>query len=152
MSADALMADAMAESIRILLRTFTIDEKRFPAASGQMRHNAVDFQTLHFVALRPGCKSAELAAFLGVTATTAQSAIERLIKLNLIERSPHPTNKRAVSLVLTGKGVEMREAIVLLDRANCHAMLMTLPEDARAGFVRQLNEIARAFERNGAGQ
>jgi DNA-binding MarR family transcriptional regulator len=144
------LADAMADSIRILLRTFTIDERRFPAAAGQMRYNAVDFQTLHFVSAHPGCKSAELAAFLGLTPTTAQSVIDRLIKQDLIERGPHPTNKRAVSLALTTKGTGMCTAIIAQDRINCQTMLAALPTEVRPDFVEQLGQIARAFEREGA--
>lgn len=146
---DDQMADAMAQSIRTLLRTFTIDETRFPAALGQMRHNGPEFQALHFVGTNPGCKSAELAAFLGVAPTTAQSVLDRLIKQGLISKGAHATSNRAVALSLTGKGAEMRAAITAQDRANCEAMLDILPAKARAAFVAQLTEIARAFEKNG---
>jgi DNA-binding MarR family transcriptional regulator len=141
------MADAMVENIRTLLRTFTIDERRFPAMDGQMRYNGPDFQTLHFVGRRPGCKSAELAAFLGVVPTTAQSVIERLIKRGLIARTPHATSKRAVALTLTREGEAARDAINAQDRANCQAILAALPAKARADFVAQLGQIAADFER-----
>jgi DNA-binding MarR family transcriptional regulator len=151
-SSDTPMAASMAESIRILLRTFIIDEKRFPAAMGQMRHNAADFQTLHFIAANPGCKSAELAAFLGVAPTTAQSVLERLIKRDLISRGPHATSNRAVALSITAKGAQMRQAINAQDQANCAAMLNILPAKARADFVVQLGQIAEAVNKAGARQ
>jgi DNA-binding MarR family transcriptional regulator len=139
-------ADTMAASIRTLLRTFTIDERRFPPAKGQLPYNGADFQTLHFVGTYPGCKSAELAAFLGVAPTTAQSVIDRLIKRGLISRSQHAKSKRAVALTLTAQGATVRDAINAQDRANCQAMLAALPAKVHASFVAQLSQISHAFD------
>jgi DNA-binding MarR family transcriptional regulator len=142
----AHVADQMAQSIRTLLRTFTIDERRFPAVEGQLRYNGPDFQTLHFVGTYPDCKSTELANFLGVAPTTAQSMIDRLIKRGLIARTRHATNNRAVALRLTDEGVAVRRAIYAQDRANCQAMLAALPVKDHGSFVAQLSQIASAFE------
>jgi DNA-binding MarR family transcriptional regulator len=146
----ASTADAMAASIRTLLRTFTIDERRFPAAEGQLRYNGPDFQTLHFVNSRAGCKSAEVAAFLGVAPTTAQSVIDRLIKRGLISRTRHTSNNRAVALSLTEQGIAVCAAINAQDRANCEAMLTALPAKTQALFVEQLGRIAQTFDQGQA--
>jgi DNA-binding MarR family transcriptional regulator len=138
----------MGASIRSLLRAFTIDEARYPPAEGKIRYNGPEFQTLHFVGLNPDCSSAALAAFLGVSPTTAQSVIERLIKRGLILRRRSDGDKRAVALTLTAEGEAMRAAINRQDRRNCETMLAALPKAERSTFVAQMAQIAQAIERN----
>jgi DNA-binding MarR family transcriptional regulator len=140
-------ASLMRASIRSLLRAFTVDESRYPPAEGKIRYNGPEFQTLHFVGHHPNCSSAALAAFLGVSPTTAQSVIERLIKRGLILRQRSDEDKRAVALTLTQEGEAMRAAINRQDRHNCETMLAALPEAERSAFVMQMAQIARAIER-----
>jgi DNA-binding MarR family transcriptional regulator len=141
-------ASLMGASIRSLLRAFTIDEARYPPAEGKIRYNGPEFQTLYFVGLHPDCSSAALATFLGVSPTTAQSVIERLIKRGLILRRRSDGDKRAVALTLTQEGEAMRAAINRQDRRNCETMLAALPEAERSAFVAQMAQIAQAIERN----
>ncbi len=139
-------ASLMGASIRSLLRAFTIDETRYPSAEGKIRYNGPEFQTLHFVGLNPGCSSAALAAFLGVSPTTAQSVIERLIKRGLILRARSSGDKRAVALNLTAEGETVRAAIHRQDQRNCETMLAALPEAERSAFVARMAQIAQAIE------
>lgn len=140
-------ASLMGASIRSLLRAFTVDEARYPPAEGKIRYNGPEFQTLHFVGLHPDCSSAALTAFLGVSPTTAQSVIERLIKRGLILRERSSGDKRAVALNLTPAGEAMRAAINRQDRRNCETMLAALPEAERSAFVAQMVHIAQTIER-----
>jgi DNA-binding MarR family transcriptional regulator len=135
-------ADSMAASIRHLLRAFTIAETRLPDGSKPIRYNGPEFQTLHFVADHPGCMSASLAAFLGVSPTTAQSIIDRLIRRGLLIRQASVTSQRAVALTLTPSGKAMHAAILAQDRANCTAMLSALPLRDRDTFIALLNTVA----------
>jgi DNA-binding MarR family transcriptional regulator len=137
----------MGASIRSLLRAFTVDEARYPPAEGKIRYNGPEFQTLHFVGLHPDCSSAALAGFLGVSPTTTQSVIDRLIKRGLIIRQPSNADKRAVALNLTHEGEAMRAAINRQDQRNCETMLAALPEAERSQFVAKMAQIAQAIER-----
>lgn len=135
----------MADVLRVLLRAFTIDEGRFPAAEGQARYNGPDFQTVHFIAGHPGCSGLDLAAFLGVAPTTAQSVIDRLVRRDLVSRERSAEDRRAVSLALTGTGEALRTAILRQDMANCRRMLGCLPPRKRSAFVEQLEQIAQGI-------
>tara|TARA_E500000305_G_scaffold78842_1_gene64651 strand:- start:1295 stop:1756 length:462 start_codon:yes stop_codon:yes gene_type:complete len=145
----AKAAEEMADAIRVLLRTFTVDESQFPPGEGQIKYNGSDFQTLRFVQRCPGCRPADIAAFLGVAPTTVQSVVDRLIKRELLERRRRETSKRDVSLFLTPQGEDVAGAIDRQDVSNCQLMLRVLPTEERADFVKNLNKIARAFEVGG---
>jgi DNA-binding MarR family transcriptional regulator len=139
-------AAQMADAIRILSRVFTISEDRFPPAEGRMRHNAIDFQSLGFIADRPGAGGVALAKFLGVAPTTAQSALDRLVRAGLVARYPHAKDRRAMALTLTPQGQVTIEAIRRQDEANCALMLQALAPEAQAAFVSSLRAIAASLE------
>jgi DNA-binding MarR family transcriptional regulator len=123
MTANAL---ALAEKLRILLRAFTIDERRFPSAEGKLRYNGIDFQTIHFIAANPGCSALSVAQHLGVAATTLQSVIDRLVRKAIVQRDKSPVDGRAVALSLTEVGHDISAAIRRQDEANCGIMLASL--------------------------
>jgi DNA-binding MarR family transcriptional regulator len=143
------LADDFAESIRVLLRAFTIDENRFPPAEGRMKYNAIDFQTIAFIARHKGCKALDVAQFLGIAPTTAQSAIDRLVAGGLVARERGETDRRVVELTLTADGRAVHAAIRRQDRANCALMLGALPESERMNFVTQLKQIAARVDKSG---
>jgi DNA-binding MarR family transcriptional regulator len=146
MSAAATLAD----QIRVLMRAFTIDEARGPAAEGLLRHNAADFQTIAFVGAHPGTSSAALARFLGVAATTAQSVIDRLVKADVLVRKAGAHDKRTVALHLSEHGEAVRAAIARQDEANCAFMLEALsPEDQNRFLGLMAAIVARVSDRAG---
>ncbi|MEM7098692.1 MAG: MarR family winged helix-turn-helix transcriptional regulator [Pseudomonadota bacterium] len=140
-----LAAEEMLEGIRAILRAFTVDETRFPPAEGRIKYNPVDFQTLYFLCDHPGSKNTELARFLGVAATSAQSVCDRLIKRGFVERNSSDTNLRAVALSLTAEGRSIVAAIRRQDIANCERMLKALPVAERRVFAAQVATIASSL-------
>jgi DNA-binding MarR family transcriptional regulator len=140
MSAD--LPDRLAEGVRVLLREFTINEVRFPAAEGRLRHNAIDFQSLAVIAAQPGCSALDVGRRLGASPTTLQSCLDRLVRAGLVSRERSDQDGRRVVLALTPEGLETHGAIRRQDLANCDLMLSALPEPARARFVADLERIA----------
>jgi DNA-binding MarR family transcriptional regulator len=135
-------AEDLLEGIRVILRTFTINETRYPAAEGRIKYNAIDFQALHFIEKNPGCMGTQLAQFLGVAPTTVQSVCDRLIRRGFLEKNNHKNSKRAVAYQLTHEGEEVARAIYRQDIANCHTMLSALPPKERRQFAAQILQIA----------
>ena len=138
-------AEDLLYGIRELLKTFTVDENRFPPAEGRIKYNAVDFQALHFIYERPGSLTSALAKSLGVSATTAQSACDRLVRRGFVHRQKHPADRRAVSLTLTEQGESIAQSIKRQDVSNCELMLSKLPVDQRSAFASQIKTIASAL-------
>lgn len=137
------------DGIRTLLRTFTVDESRFPPAEGRIKYNAIDFQALHFIDQNPGSTQALLTRFLGVQPTTAQSACDRLVRRGFIDRSRHMDDRRSIVLTLTEDGASIAASIRRQDLSNCERMLEMLPSEERSHFAEQVQTIAKALS-NGA--
>ena len=71
----------------------------------------VDFSILSLVTHNPGITSRQLCATLGILPPNLVAMVGTLDKRGLIERTPHRSNGRAMSLYLTRAGEQlMREA------------------------------------------
>ncbi|MBZ3901188.1 MarR family winged helix-turn-helix transcriptional regulator [Streptomyces griseiscabiei] len=71
--------------------------------------------------------------------------IDKLESLRLIERRPHPTDRRAKQLALTPEGVELRERLLkVLAEEPLFAGLTQDEQDALEGLLK------RALSRNEA--
>ena len=133
--------ERLVESVAALLQLFTVNEERYPSADGRIAYNPIDFQSLRFIEDNPGCRGTDIAAALGTAPTTLQSSLDRLIRKGLVERGPHPDNKRARSHRLTNEGVKVRAAIHRQDTMNMDTLLGTLKEDEQGELVRLLEKV-----------
>jgi DNA-binding MarR family transcriptional regulator len=71
----------------------------------------VDFSVLSVIAHNPGVTSRQLCTSLGILPPNFVAMLANLEKRALVERQPHPSDKRAVALQLTQIGEQlMREA------------------------------------------
>lgn len=100
-----------------------------------------------------GLSPGEIARRLGLSTPTVTRTAGRLEAAGLVERHPHPTDARLVSVRLTVKGRSLREALDremndLSDRA-----LRGFAEEERESFRRMLDAMAanlRPPDREGA--
>lgn len=91
-------------------------EQRLEKALRAMDLNLAQFRALVLTALTPGVSSAEIARHSGLTAQSMGAAVNGLIERGLVERSPHPANRRILELRLTEAGrVLTAEAQALVD-------------------------------------
>jgi DNA-binding MarR family transcriptional regulator len=87
---------------------------------------------------------AELAAHMGVTASTMSLAIDRLEGEGTVKRARDREDARRLRLLLTAKGQRIREAHSVLDAEKVDAMLARLSAGERSDAIRGLELLARA--------
>lgn len=133
-------------ALSTLIRTFTINERRFPSAEGRMAYSAHDFETLAYLDHWPGARAKDLGEHLGVKPTTTQSIIDRLVGRGLVRRDAAYLKGRAVALFLTEQGGSIQAAIQRQNLANCETMLSALTESERNAFVSSIAKVAAAVE------
>jgi DNA-binding MarR family transcriptional regulator len=107
--------------------------------------NLAQLRALVLVSLDPGISSAELARRSGLTAQSMGAAVKGLVERGMLERGPHPVNRRVQRLRVTGEGLAMAEraqeavegvqdalfeAASEEERAAVHAVLRRLVEHA----------------------
>ncbi|MEV6873096.1 MarR family transcriptional regulator [Amycolatopsis sp. NPDC051128] len=92
----------------------------------------------------------ELAQALGCTPRHVTGLVDTLQHGGLVERRPHPTDRRAISVALTERGADTARWMTDSRRQSARAILGDLPDADLAAFVRVadriLNEVVPATE------
>jgi DNA-binding MarR family transcriptional regulator len=87
----------------------------------------------------------ELAANLGIDAPYATLVVDELERQGLVERQPHPTDRRIKLVAATAQGAALaRQADEIMGRAP--ASLASIPASALEEMARMLEEAASATE------
>ncbi len=96
-----------------------------------------------------GMRLSEMAGVLGVEAPLVTIVIEHLLKKELVEKLPHPRDKRAKLLFLTRKGQDLLPHVeVVLDK-KLRQVLVGITEEEVAHFFKVLEMIVKNGSKNG---
>lgn len=136
------MPERMARAVNVILNRYLVR-----GADGMDRplpYNPVDYQTLRFLAQNPDARATDVAQHVGVAPTTMQSALDRLVKKGLLQKTKSQTDARARLYALTDKGEAIHTAIQAQDRANMAAMLSALTSAEQADMVRFIERVVAA--------
>ena len=140
------MPEPTQEQIEQLTRAFERFTRRFKvaeaAAAADNALNALDAQTLVFIADNPGCGMGDVARYLNVAMTTMSSAVDRLVKKALVDRRRPEDNRRAVALTTSEMGRQVVEEHVAGYRGACRMMLRALDPAEQIELIRLTEKIA----------
>ena len=93
-------------------REYSIGTVLFHQAVGHVIGvNVTDMKCLDIMTLKGSASPSELAKRTGLSTGATTAMIDRLEKAELIERRPHPTDRRGTTLVLTKKATRMLPAM-----------------------------------------
>ncbi|MFJ8817399.1 MarR family winged helix-turn-helix transcriptional regulator [Amycolatopsis thermoflava] len=81
----------------------------------------------------------ELASRMACEASNATFVIDRLEEQGLVQRRPHPTDRRAKEIVLTAAGRDARAGV--LDRLDRASPLISLGREQQETLVELLREL-----------
>jgi DNA-binding MarR family transcriptional regulator len=104
------------------------------------------FCLLAFLWQRDGLTQAELAEKGQIDRSTIGGMVDRLVKLSLVERRPHPQDRRAHMIHLTGRGKELEQP--LSDCAQrARIKITSCLSDQEATELKRILEVMRADRR-----
>lgn len=136
-------AERMLGAIGTMLDLMLLQE---PSEDGRpLRYNPVDYAILRELERRDGCNGSELARRFNAARTTIQSALDRLERMDLVEKRQASAQAKVRSLHLTAKGHAIRQRIHAHDLANMEALLAPLDSDERDYILPRLERIAAAI-------
>ncbi|GAA4979220.1 hypothetical protein GCM10023257_16280 [Streptomyces hyderabadensis] len=98
-----------------------------------LRLSVHQFRALHVVQAAPGMNLTALAERLAITLPTASRLCDRLEAAGLLERAPHPRNRREVRLGVTAQGRQVLDDVARRRAQDLAAVLTVMrPEDRTA--------------------
>jgi DNA-binding MarR family transcriptional regulator len=89
----------------------------------------------------------ELAARLQVDASTLSRTVEQLVVKELVVRRPHPDDRRATLLELSGRGETVAVDIHAAADALYSGILEDIPVDARRDVLQKFSQLVETFTR-----
>ena len=93
-------------------REYSIGAVLFHRAAGQLLGvNVTDMKCLDIMTLKGSASPSDLAEHTGLSTGATTAMIDRLEKARLIERRPHPTDRRATIVVLSKEAMRKLPAI-----------------------------------------
>ncbi len=127
------------ESIRLLVRRFSLAERADVACCGMTVAQAATLEALSKGALRLG----ELGTRLGIAPSTLSRNLDRLVERGLVERGPDPDDRRAQRAALTAEG---HDAAASVHRGEMDFALKILHRLPRASHtIEALDELLVAI-------
>jgi DNA-binding MarR family transcriptional regulator len=97
------------------------------------------------VALHPHCTLSELSEHLNISASTASTQVEELVRLDLVERAPDANDRRAVRISLSPRGQELFERQRQRKRAHLDERLQRLTAAERREMLEALRVLSTLF-------
>lgn len=70
-------------------------------------YSLAQVHTIEVLGIHGAMRMKELADKLGITTGTLTVQVDKLVAVNLIERLPHPTDRRAIVVALTEEGLRI---------------------------------------------
>jgi DNA-binding MarR family transcriptional regulator len=103
-----------------------------------------EWRTMMLVAERPGTTAVDIATIFAMDKMAVTRAVQRLMRIGIIERHQRSEDKRSFSLHLTPRGSELYGQLLPSSSARYRALVDVLSRDER----RQLRELlGRLVER-----
>lgn len=102
------------------------------------------FRMLVVLDTRGTMNLSRLAGQLDVNPSTALRMVDRLAAIGMVERSPHPENRREILIRLTGGGQRVVDDVTDRRRAEIARIVAAVPPEDRADLVRALRSFATA--------
>ncbi len=87
---------------------------------------------------------ATLAGLLEVKPSAAGRMVDRLVGAGLIERSPHPTSRRELLVLVSPRGRKVVREVMLRRRKEIAAIVEKMPTTERRGLARGLTAFTVA--------
>ena len=99
------------------------------------------FGLLAFLWIEDGLSQAELSARSQIDRTTMGGLVDRLEKEGLVARRPHPEDRRAYQVYLTGRGRAMEDELCTLSIRSHETFTAKLSDRERETLVRLLEKL-----------
>ena len=99
---------------------------------------------LHLKILGEGATQQALAHELGLEMPSLSRTLNQLVAQQMLERRPHPTDKRAQCLYFTAVGLEVLDELI----KRTIAVRQALYQDMKAADIQQLLQALTLMERN----
>ena len=103
------------------------------------------FRILMFIQRHPGAALQEVARHLGLTSPTTSTAVDELVKTQLVSREPSTEDRRKITLTLTGQGQKTLDEVFEHSHQHLAGYLSPLTPEEAETVLRALQLLGPLF-------
>jgi DNA-binding MarR family transcriptional regulator len=126
----------------LLMRAARAQRRRWREALAPWDLSPHHARALRVVCTRDGVRLSELAETLHIAPRSATEVADALQSRGLVERTPDPTDRRAVVLTPTPAGRRVHGEVAAARAADTHELFARLPSADRAELARMLRSLS----------
>lgn len=134
-------AHEVLEVVPLVMRTVRSQMR----SSRSLNLSVPQFRTLGFVHRHPGTSLSDVAEHVGLTLPSMCKMIDGLVERKLVKRRSHPSDRRRITLDLTGKGGAVLRSARESAQESLAERLSVLHEDDRVAIVHAMQILHRLF-------
>ncbi len=108
-------------------------------------YSLAQIHTIEVLGSHGSLRMKELAEKLGITTGTLTVQIEKLVKAGLIERCPHPADRRAIVVALTNEGLAIYQQHNLLHLDLIKDLTRNISREREDILIDCLEKMIREF-------
>ncbi|WP_263732136.1 MarR family winged helix-turn-helix transcriptional regulator [Cellulomonas sp. SG140] len=149
----------LAQIVRVmdaLFRWRTAEQRASAASRRYMQLGETDMKALRFVIVRTGqghhVTARDIAAHLGISSASTTKLLDRLEAGGHIHRTAHPTDRRAIAVVVTPETRKAAEETVGREHARRFRVAAALSPQERETVIRFLDDLSATSEESWDGQ
>jgi DNA-binding MarR family transcriptional regulator len=135
------ISDVLQEWTELFMNRSARDFKRLMDESGLSPSQINTLMRLYYGGM---CGVSDIGGHLRVTNAAASQMIDRMVTMNLLERSEDPDDRRAKRLTLTAKGKALVEKGIDARRAWMEALTTNLSDEQQAMIAEALTVLTKA--------
>ncbi len=134
----------------IIFKNSRLLRNKMNYSSGIAHLSILQIHTLSFLKHRKNAQMSEIAEYFQIEMSSATSLLNKLVKLQLVERQSDPSDRRLVRIVLTKAGETLLKKTMEEKIIHIEQMLSYLSDDEQQELLRLLeklnNRIANKYE------
>jgi DNA-binding MarR family transcriptional regulator len=132
--------------IETMVKTKKIIESTSHIPAGDKAATMLQYRTLLFLKHKNECTVGEMAEYLGLSKSSAAQLIDRLIKLNWIDRKNSEDDRRMVYISLTKTGEKELQELKRRNFERLKKILSLLPEKDLEDWLRIQSNLLKKLE------
>ena len=117
--------------------------KRETHAFARGRISVPQMLILEYLQRRRACIMRELARSLSITTSAVTGLVDRMEGAGLVRRARHPTDRRAIRIAATAKGLATIRDVLRQKERLFHAVMARLPAAQQRAYVELMETVHR---------
>lgn len=136
-----LIRQQISELAGVIARLSILQMKELMIETGLSHTQVMSLMRLNY---HGGCGVSQLADHLGTTDAASSQMVQRLVTLNLVERTESHSDRREKKITLSAEGKKLVDRVIESRRKMIEDMIADLPADKQTAMIEAISLLVKS--------